>query len=100
MHLLRHCVFLQCAIYHPLQGCWPLHKSILLVAGGASQSQNGQESMQQAECKGKAQGADADQDTGDPNTGASQPHAAPAPDLNDLADSRGYAVIGPDVSTS
>jgi len=56
--------------------------------------------MQQAECKGKAQGADADQDTGDPNTGASQPHAAPAPDLNDLADSRGYAVIGPDVSTS
>lgn len=77
-----------------------MHKSILLVAGGASQSQNGQESMQQAECKGKAQGADADQDTGDPNTGASQPHAAPAPDLNDLADSRGYAVIGPDVSTS
>ena len=72
-----------------------MHKSILLVAGGASQSQNGQESMQQAECKGKAQGADADQDTGDPNTGASQPHAAP-----DLADSRGYAVIGPDVSTS
>ena len=60
--------------------------------------------MQQAECKGQGQGA-GDAATSDQGTGASQPKASPAPDLDDLAnlmsglDSRGKAVIGPDVST-
>ncbi len=59
--------------------------------------------MQQAECKGQGQGA-GDAATSDQGTGASQPKASPAPDLDDLAnlmsglDSRGKAVIGPDVS--
>ncbi len=89
--------------FHHLQGCWPSDKSVLLLAGDASQRQDGQVSMQQAECKGQVQGADAAA-TSEQGTGANQPRAAPAPDLDDLADmmqeldSRGNAMIDPDVS--
>ncbi len=43
---------------------------------------SGQESMQQAECKGQVQGADA-ATTSEQGKGANQPRAAPAPDLDD-----------------
>ena len=86
-----------------MQGCWPFPESVLLLAGDASQRQDGQASMPQAECKGQGQGADAAATSGQ-GTGASQPRAAPAPDLDDLAnlmsglDSRGKALLDADVS--
>ena len=89
--------------FHHLQGCWPFPESVLLLAGDASQRQDGQASMPQAECKGQGQGADAAAISGQ-GTGASQPRAAPAPDLDDLAnlmsgsDSRGKALLDADVS--
>ena len=60
--------------------------------------------MHQAECKSKVQGANAAV-TSEQGTGASQPKAAPTPDLDDLTDlmnglnPRGKAVIDADVST-
>ncbi len=96
--------FCRLAPFHHLQGCWPFVQCVLFLADGASQHQDGQESMPQAECKGQAQGA-GDAATSEQGTGASQPKASPAPDLDDLADlmqgldSRGKAVIGPDVGT-
>jgi len=70
----------------------------LLLAGDASQRQDCQESMQQADCKGQDLGAGAAA-TSEQGTGANEPRAAPAADLDDLADSRSYAVIDSDVST-
>jgi len=81
-----------------------LDQSVLFLAGDASQLKAGQKSMQQAERKGPVQGADAAATSGQ-GTGASQAKALPAPYLDELADlkqrldSRGTAVIGPDVST-
>ncbi|DBA70188.1 TPA: hypothetical protein ACH3X2_012232 [Trebouxia sp. C0005] len=70
-------------------------------AGDASQCQDGQESIPLAECKGQVQGTDAAA-TSEQGTGASQPNAAPASDVDDLADlmhgldPRGKAVIDAD----
>ena len=75
-----------------------------MLAGDASQCQDGQESIPLAECKGQVQGTDAAA-TSEQGTGASQPNAAPASDVDDLADlmhgldPRGKAVIDADVST-
>jgi len=89
--------------FHHLQGCWPFIKSAFCLVGDASRGRDGHEGMQQAECKGQGQGADAAA-TPEQGTGANQPQTAPAPDLDDLAnmmqelDTREYYVIGPDVS--
>ncbi len=69
----------------------------MLLAGDASQRQDCQESMQQADCKGQDLGAGAAA-TSEQGTGANEPRAAPAADLDDLADSRSYAVIDSDVT--
>ena len=75
-----------------------MDQNVVLLAGDASQHQDGQASMQQAECKGQAQGADAAATSGQ-GTGANEPQTAPAPDLDDLVDSRGYAAVDSNVST-